>query len=99
MAGHTGQQRYWTEFRSIVEEAVSREQALEKVKTRIADMASRAEIVTLQAPALPIESNETEDKLLANGWDDHGIFKDNPAALQLFDEVEKERDQHLIGDA
>ena len=40
---------------------------------------------------------EEADALVAQGWDDHGLFKDDPEALQLFDEIEEERDRHLVG--
>lgn len=39
---------------------------------------------------------EVTDTLPAQGWDDHGLFKDDPEALQLFDEIEEERDRHLV---
>lgn len=37
------------------------------------------------------------DVLRAQGWDDHGLFKDDPKALLLFDEIEEGRDRHLVG--
>ncbi len=36
---------------------------------------------------------EETDALHAQDWDDHGLFKDDPEALQLFDEIEEERDR------
>jgi len=41
--------------------------------------------------------NGTDDDLAAQGWDDHGLFKDDPEALKLFDEIEEERDRNLVG--
>ena len=84
-------------FPYIVEEAPSRDQAIHQIKARLDDMLTHAEIVTLHAPAFPIEANGAGDELTAQGWGDHGLFKDNPAALQIFDEIERERDNLLVG--
>lgn len=84
-------------FPSITEEAGSRDQVLAQIKRRIADMVTHAEIVTLQAPALSVAENGASDELVTQGWGDHGLFKDDPDALQVFDEIEKERNRNLIG--
>jgi len=84
-------------FPNIVEEAISRDQAINQIKARIADMLAHAEIITLYAPALPIEANGIRDELTTQGWNDHGLFKGDAAALQLFDEIERERDSYSIG--
>ena len=84
-------------FPFIVEEAVSRAQVIEKLKTRIANMALHTEIITLQAPALPIEENEIDPELAALGWDDYGQLKGDADALRMYDEIEQERDRHMVG--
>jgi hypothetical protein len=84
-------------FPFIVEEAFSRDQAIAQIKAHIADMLTHAEIITLHAPAFPIEVNGISNELTAQGWDDHGLFKDDVAALQIFDEIEHERDSYPIG--
>jgi hypothetical protein len=84
-------------FPSISEEGVSRAQVIAQIERRIVDMVAHAEIVTLQAPALPVTANATDDELTAQGWGDHGLFKDDPEALQIFDEIEQERERNLIG--
>lgn len=86
-------------FPTIVEEAFSRDQAIKQIEARLADMLAHAEIITLHGPALPMEMNGNSDELAALGWDDYGLFKDDPDALQLFDEVERERNNHLVGAA
>jgi hypothetical protein len=48
------------------------------------------------APGLSLAMNGT-DELAAKEWDDHGLFKDDPAALKLFDDIGEERDRHLTG--
>ena len=48
------------------------------------------------APTPLLVTNGTEADLAIQGWDDHGLFKDAPEALKLFDEIEEERDRHLV---
>jgi hypothetical protein len=96
-AGQPG--RWWATvlgFPYIAEEAVSREQVIRQIQARLVEILRHSEIVTLAAPALSPAMTE-EDALLAQGWDDHGLFKDDPEALKLFDEIEEERDRHPVG--
>ncbi len=39
------------------------------------------------------------ERLHANGYRHFGIFADDPGALEVFDEIERERDQNTIGAA
>ncbi|MGH9767410.1 MAG: hypothetical protein ACREAB_08250 [Blastocatellia bacterium] len=93
--------RWWATvlgFPYIAEEAVSREQVLRQIQTRLAEILRHSEVVTLTVQALPSPvADEDEDALLSQGWDDHGLFKNDPEALMLFDEIEEERDRHLVG--
>ena len=94
-AEREGQQEGWRAtilgFPYIVEEAASREQALSQLKARLDAMTLHSEIVTLTAPVLTPVANGTEDALVAQGWTDHGLFKADQEALQLFEEIEDER--------
>jgi hypothetical protein len=96
-----GQQESWRAtilgFPYLVEEASSREQALTQLKARLDEITRYSEVVTLTAPALPLPQNSTEDELAAQGWDDHGVFRQDREALQLFDAIEEERDRRVIG--
>src|SRR5882672_7715016 len=84
-------------FPDIAEEGASREQVIQQIRARIVEILRHAEIVTLTVPALPSSAATKEDEeLLAQGWDDHGLFKNDPEALKLFDEIEEERDHHLV---
>jgi hypothetical protein len=40
---------------------------------------------------------ELAAKLRAKGYEYFGAFADDPGALELFDEIERERDLHIIG--
>jgi len=84
-------------FPYLVEEATSREQVIAQIQTRVEELIRNAEIITLTAPALPKAQNGADDELAAQGWDDRGLFKFDPEALKLFDEIEEERDRHLVG--
>ena len=97
--GHSG---YWQAtvmgFPNIAEQAFSREQVLRQVQDRLAEIMRHSEIVSLTVPASPTTViTEEEDKLRAMGWIHHGIFKDDPEALKLFDEIEEERNRHWVG--
>ena len=37
------------------------------------------------------------ERLRARGWTDFDRFADDPGALELFDEIERERDKHTVG--
>jgi len=87
-------------FPDVAEEGASREQVIQQIRDRIVEILRHSEIVTLTVPALPspVATMEMEDdELLARGWDDHGLFKNDPEALKLFDEIEEERGRHLAG--
>jgi hypothetical protein len=43
----------------------------------------------------PIDE-ELDAKLKAMGYKYYGIFADDPGALEIFDEIERQRDQRLI---
>ena len=86
-------------FPDIVEEAFSRDQVIKQIEARLAEMLAHAEIITLHGPALPVDVNKHDDELTAQGWDDYGLFKDDPDALQLFDEIERNRDKYSAGGA
>lgn len=44
-----------------------------------------------------LSDEELDAKLKAMGYEHFGIFADDPGALEVFDEIERLRDQHLIG--
>jgi hypothetical protein len=85
-------------FPDIAEEGASREQVIEQIQARLAETLRRSEIVTVTVSTLSSPATTEEDDALGmQGWDDHGLFKDDPEALKLFDEIEEERDRHLVG--
>ena len=93
-----GQQWRWRatvlEFPGIAEVGGSREQVIQQIQDRISEILRHSEIVTLSVQATPSPAAATQNEaLLAQGWDDHGLFKHDSEALRLFDEIEAERDR------
>jgi uncharacterized protein YciW len=78
---------------AVFARAESREAVIEQIWNRLGDALQWAEIISI-TPATP--DNGSQDRLAAMGWDDYGIFKDDPEALKLFDEIEEERNKHYI---
>ena len=101
-APEAGQPQCWRAtvlgFPYLVAEACSREQALDRIKAGLDELLRQSEIVTVTAPAPPSALNG-DDQLAAMGWDDYGFFANDPDALKLFDEIEEERNKHLIAPA
>ena len=91
-----GQSGYWQAtvmgFPDIAEKAFSREQVIQQVQHRLAEVMRHSEIVSLTVPAPAVLAlTEDEDELRAKGWKNYGAFKNDPEALKLFDEIEEER--------
>ena len=99
--GSNGQAGYWHAtvmgFPDIAEKAASREQVLQQIQNRLSEIMRYSEIVSLNLPVATAPPTVTtdEDRLRALGWDDHGLFKDYPEAMKLFDEIEEERNRNL----
>ena len=94
---HEGWRATLLGFPYLVAEAASREQALTQLKARLDELTRHSEVVTLTAPALPLPQNGAEDELAVQGWDDHGLLREDREALQLFDEIEEERNRQMVG--
>jgi hypothetical protein len=86
------------EFPYLSEEAGSREQVIEQLRSKIEELGRNAAIITLTAPVLPSEITGTDRELAAQGWDDYAMFENDSEALLLFDYIEEERDRQSIGD-
>ena len=72
--------------------------------------ASELAELTMSEPVLsPVSAAQTKGKsltkdddidreqLMAMGWDDYGLYSNEPDAMLLFDEIEEERNKHLVG--
>ena len=85
----------------ITAESSSRESVLEEITNKLSEAVESSEIVTI--PILSREaSSESEDaeleaRLREQGYHHYGRFADDPGAMDVFDEIERQRDQHTIG--
>lgn len=93
-------------FPQFTAEGSSREAVLEEIKEQLATLEAESEIVSVpvqQKQESPVEGGPPLDeelaaKLRAMGYEHFGIFADDPGALEVFDEIERLRDQHTIGE-
>lgn len=92
-------------FPQFTAEGASREAVLDEIKEQLATLEAESEIVSVPVqarqeaplePAPPLDE-ELAAKLRAMGYEYFGIFADDPGALEVFDEIERLRDQHMIG--
>ena len=92
-------------FPQFTAEGASREAVLEEIKEQLASLEAESEIVSIpvqQRQETPVETappldEELAAKLRSMGYEYFGIFADDPGALEVFDEIERLRDQHTFG--
>ena len=84
----------------IMAEGSSREVVLEEIARKLSEAVENSEIITI--PILSHEASaesadpELESRLRRQGYRHYGIFADDPGAMEVFDEIERLRDQHTI---
>lgn len=76
----------------IVAEGQDRDEVISAIKKMLSESVRHAEVITLTLPDL----EQIEDPLTAAGYRHYGIFADDPGALELFDEIEEERNKRFI---
>jgi predicted RNase H-like HicB family nuclease len=86
---------------AITAEGESREEVLENIRQQLDEAVATSEIVKVSGPypeaVVYGDGSELDLRLQALGWKHYGIFADDPGALELFDEIERQRDQNTIG--
>jgi hypothetical protein len=84
----------------ITAEGPTCEAALKEIGQKLQSSLANGESVATQ-PAeeelTPQELAELEAQVEAMGHKYYGIFADDPGAMEVFDEIERLRDQHTIG--
>jgi hypothetical protein len=84
---------------AISAEAESREAVLEEIRRQLADLAT-SEITTVPGPipekVVDGDGSELDLRLSKMGYRHYGIFANDPGAMELFDEIERQRDQPTI---
>ncbi len=78
-------------------EANTRTEALKNIRQRAVALFNRTEVLRLDLPILPESADKQppEASLRSLGY---GVFKDDSSLDSLFDEIERQRDAHLIED-
>lgn len=81
-------------------EAETRDQAIEQIKDRIVEAMSCREIVRIE---VPIEARSAQNlaeplnnRVFTSIRDSFGVFRDDPTLDDLFDEIERQRDQLMV---
>jgi hypothetical protein len=85
----------------IAAEGASRAAVLEEIRRKLAGAMTNLEVVTVslssdETPRFPDET-PAEKRLREKGYRHYGIFANDPGALEVFDEIERRRDQFTIG--
>jgi len=78
-----------------VAEAATREEALARIKEHIAQAHEHFEIVQVEVPLL---NGNQLGQTFEERYPYYGAFKDDPTWGELFDEIERRRDETLVGD-
>jgi hypothetical protein len=69
----------------------------QKLQSSLANGESAAAPRSVEEEMTPQELAELEAQVEAMGHKYYGIFADDPGAMEVFDEIERLRDQHTIG--
>jgi len=85
---------------AISAEAESREAALDEIRRQLADAIATSEITTVSGPVpekvVEGDGSELDLRLSKMGYRHYVIFDNDPGALDLFDEIERQRDKQTI---
>lgn len=88
-------------------EASTRQEVLAKIQECIQEVVQHTEILQIEVQAMPKNGNltvvaengvEPASAPLTTPWHFFGIFQNDPQWGQIFEEIEQEREQNLIGD-
>lgn len=86
---------------AITAEGESREEVLEDIQRQLAEAVATSEFVKVPGPypekVVYGDGSELDLLLQRQGHRHYGIFADDPGAMEVFDEIERLRDQHTIG--
>ncbi len=84
-----------------VAEAATREEALVRIKEDIIRVHENFEIVQVEVPIGPLLNGNQQgqpEKTFEERYPYYSAFKDDPTLGELFDEIERRRDETLAGD-
>lgn len=78
-------------------EAPTRAEALEKIQQQITSIVRYTEVVRLPVTELP-ELTRERPLLAQTPWHWFGVFQNTPIVGELYNDIEKQRDVHLVGE-
>jgi predicted RNase H-like HicB family nuclease len=78
-----------------VAEAATRDEVLVNIQEQIKTFISQSEVVRLQVPIVTTPE-ATAAEAVSTPWHWSGVFQDDPTWGDLFDELERQRDEYLI---
>ena len=72
-------------------EAATREEALERIKARLAELPHYVEVVQIDVPPGPSLNGGPPEKSFQEKWPGFGAFKDDPSWGEFFEELDRQR--------
>lgn len=79
-----------------VAEAPTRDEVLEHIREQIKQVMLYSEVVRLQVPVVPEITETPSAETIQTPWHWFGFFQDDPTWADLFDEIERQRNEHVI---
>jgi hypothetical protein len=80
-----------------VVEAPTRREAIERIRERIADIASHTEILRVEVSATPKANGDNGLSQPESQWPGFGLFRHDPTWDELFESIEEGRNAQLVG--
>ncbi len=78
-----------------VVEAPTRAEALEKIQQRIRAVVNQVEVLRVELSDVPKTTYKPLPTVSQTPWQWFGVFQDDPTWGLLFDDIERQRDEHL----
>lgn len=81
-------------------EAETRDQVIIAIKTCLDELMRRTEVIRVEAPAPTMRTQSLNGEAVyttfEQEWPDFGAFRDDPTLDEMFDDIERRRDAHLV---
>jgi predicted RNase H-like HicB family nuclease len=82
-------------------EAETRDQVITAIKACLDELMRHTEVIRVEAPAPTMRTQNLNGEAgyttFEQEWPDFGVFRDDPTLDELFDDIERRRDAHLVG--
>lgn len=77
-------------------DAPTRAEAIKKIQERVAQVITHVEVLQLPLPANGKMTNGAAETPDQTPWEWFGVFQNDPSWGELFTDIEKQRDAHVI---